>query len=116
VILVFQVLLVLGLGFALCSVNVYYRDVHLFVNVATTLGFYVTPIIYRTEAVAESFPLVLQLNPMAHFMTMYRAILLPPGQLPDWGSAAVLFMVCTVIFGVGYWIYRIASPTFVDEL
>ena len=41
--LLVEVLLIIGLGMALCSANVWFRDVKQFVDVAVLLGFYVTP-------------------------------------------------------------------------
>ncbi|HYY44326.1 MAG TPA: ABC transporter permease, partial [Actinomycetota bacterium] len=115
VILGVQLMLTLGLGFALCAANVYFRDVRLFVDVATLLGWYITPIFYEPRSVPESFRFILDINPMAHLITAYRDILLY-GRLPDFGSFALLTAACGAILGIGYLLYRAASPTFVDEL
>jgi lipopolysaccharide transport system permease protein len=110
-----QVLLTLGLGFIFCTANVYVRDVHLFVNVATLLGWYLTPVFYRGSDVPESFHFVLQLNPMAHLLSAYRDVLIG-GHLPDPGTFLILAAVCSGIFIAGLAVYRRASPYFVDEL
>jgi len=115
-VLAVQLLLTLGLGFALCSANVYFRDVRLFVDIATTLGFYLTPVFYQGELVAETYPIVLQVNPMAHLMGAYRAILLPPGRIPDLASFGLLAGCCVIIFIGGYAAYRRTSASFVDQL
>ena len=115
VILAVQLMLTVGLGFALCAANVYFRDVRLFVDVATLLGWYITPIFYEPRSVPESFTFILDINPMAHLITAYRDILLY-GRLPDFGSFALLTAACGAILGIGYLLYRAASPTFVDEL
>ncbi len=115
VILLFQVLLTLGLGFMLCSANVYFRDVHLFVNIATLLGWYLTPVFYQARAVPDGFDWVLQINPMAQLLTAYRAVLID-GRLPAARSFLILASACVAIFFVGLSIYRRKSPLFVDEL
>ncbi|MBA3350465.1 MAG: ABC transporter permease [Actinobacteria bacterium] len=115
VVLLFQVLLTLGLGFMLCSANVYFRDVHLFVNVATLLGWYLTPVFYQARAVPESFHWVLQINPMAQLLTAYRAVLID-GRLPEPRSFSILATACVAIFFIGLSIYRRKSLLFVDEL
>jgi ABC-type polysaccharide/polyol phosphate export permease len=115
VLLAVQFMLTTGLGFALCSANVYVRDVRLFVDVATLLGWYLTPIFYSPRSVPEAFRFVLEINPMAHLISAYRSILLD-GQLPDLGSFTILGVGCIAIFVGGYLIYRASSPTFVDEL
>ncbi|MBA3431498.1 MAG: ABC transporter permease [Actinobacteria bacterium] len=115
IILAVQVLLTLGLGFILCAINVYVRDVHLFVNVATLLGWYLTPVFYRSSDVPERFNFVLQLNPMAHLLSAYRDVLIE-GHLPDLKAFSVLMMVCSAVFIVGLVVYRRTSPYFADEL
>lgn len=114
-VLAVQLLLMLGLGFALCAANVYVRDVHLFVNVVMMLGWYATPVFYEAKAVPENFAWVFQLNPMARLLNTYRAILVR-GEVPDLGPFFVLAVVCGAVFVVGGVIYRATSSSFVDEL
>lgn len=114
-ILSLQALLTLGLGFVLCSVNVYFRDVHLFVNVATLLGWYLTPVFYEARAVPESFRWILVVNPMAHLLSAYRDVLIY-GRLPSAGPFLALALACIGVFAVGLLVYRRTSPLFVDEL
>jgi lipopolysaccharide transport system permease protein len=116
VVLVVQLMLTLGLGFALCSANVYFRDIRLFVDIATLLGFYLTPVFYNSEAVVQANPLIFELNPMARLLAAYRAILLPPGHLPEIGPFLALTAFCAAVFLGGYALYAKTSPSFVDEL
>ena len=110
-----QLMLTVGLGLALCAANVYLRDVRLFVDVATLLGWYVTPIFYAPRSVPEGFTFILDLNPMAHLITAYRSVLLH-GDLPEPLPFALLTLVCAAVLVAGYLIYRASSPSFVDEL
>jgi lipopolysaccharide transport system permease protein len=113
--LAIQLLLTLGVGYALCAANVYLRDVRIVVEVALLLGFYLTPVFYDAETVPEGYRFLIQLNPMARLLNAYRDILVE-GRLPHLGPLLVLFAACSVIFAVGYGTYRRTSPTFVDEL
>jgi lipopolysaccharide transport system permease protein len=115
VLLILQALLMLGLGYMLCTANVYFRDVHLFVNVATLLGWYITPVFYQARAVPDSFRWVLSINPMAQLLADYRAILIH-GTLPPAGPFALLATACVIVFLVGLRVYQRKSPFFVDEL
>ncbi|CAN5673902.1 ABC transporter permease [soil metagenome] len=115
VILAVQLMLTLGLGFMLCSANVYFRDVRLFVDLATLLGWYVTPVFYRGDQIPESFDFILTLNPMAQLLSAYRLILIE-GKLPDLSSFLALAAVCAAVFVIGYLVYRAKSPMFIDEL
>lgn len=114
-IMVVQLMLTLGLGFALCAANVYLRDVRLFVDVALLLGFYLSPVFYDAERIPAAYRFVPALNPMAHLLGAYRSVLID-GRLPDAGSFGLLTLVCAAVLGIGYTIYRRTSPLFVDEL
>lgn len=115
VVLLAQFLLTVGLGYALCSANVYLRDVGLFVELALLLGFYLTPVFYDPAVLAEQFPLALQLNPMAGLLAAYRSLLID-GTLPPLGPFLLLFGVCAAVYCAGLAIYRASSPNFADEL
>jgi lipopolysaccharide transport system permease protein len=110
-----QFLLTIGLGFALCTANVYVRDINLFVGMATMIGWYVTPVFYEPSSIPAGFRFVAHLNPMAHLLNAHRSVLIE-GRLPDLGSSLVLTGMCFLIFVAGYLVYRNASPLFVDEL
>ena len=115
VILAVQLMLTLGLGFALCAANVYLRDVRLFTDVALLLGFYLSPVFYDVERIPTQYRFVAEWNPMAHLLNAYRSVLID-GHLPDPAGFATLALVCAAVLVVGYGIYRASSPNFVDEL
>jgi lipopolysaccharide transport system permease protein len=110
-----QLMLTLGIGYALCSANVYFRDVRLFVDIALLLGFYVTPVFYRASSVPDSYRWVIQLNPVARLVAAYRDILVE-GQLPHTAPFLALVGACAAILLAGYATYRATCPAFVDEL
>ena len=53
VLLIIQCLLIVGLGLAVATLNVFYRDVQHIVTVGLMLLFYMTPVFYRTNEVGE---------------------------------------------------------------
>jgi lipopolysaccharide transport system permease protein len=115
VVVAVELLLILGLGYALCAANVFLRDVRLVVDVAVLLGFYLTPVFYEADSVPEGYQFLFELNPMARLIAAYRDVLVE-GTLPAPGPFLGLFAASTAIFFAGYGIYRAASATFVDEL
>jgi lipopolysaccharide transport system permease protein len=115
VVLVPELLLILGIGYALCAANVFYRDVRIFVDVAILLGFYLTPVFYRSSSVPEEYRFLIELNPVARLIAAQRDILVE-GKFPDLGPFLALFAFCIAVSLAGYAIYRVKSGTFVDEL
>lgn len=70
----------LGIGLVLSVWNVYYRDVSYLVGLALQVTFYATPIIYPPSIVPEhahGVPLrqLLELNPLAQFVTAFRDVI-----------------------------------------
>jgi ABC-type polysaccharide/polyol phosphate export permease len=108
-------LLVLGLGYGLCAVNVYLRDVSILVGVATLLGFYVTPVFYSPDQVPADFRWVVELNPVSVLLELQRDVLVE-GIVPPAGQVLTAYAVGLVALLVGGAVYRRLSPTFVDEL
>lgn len=115
VVMVIQFLFILGLGLPLAAANVHFRDVALFVDISLLLGFYVTPVFYDSDAIPEAYRFIVDLNPVAHLINMYRSILVD-GRLPDLATVFWLALVGLGLVVVGYAVYQKFSPTFVDEL
>ena len=114
-VMVIQLLLILGIGLVLASAHVYMRDTGQLVDVAMTLGFYITPVFYETSTVPEAFQSVMNLNPMTHLLAVYRDILVE-GTLPSGGTLGALLGFSVLLFAVGVAVHLRTSPYFVDEL
>jgi lipopolysaccharide transport system permease protein len=115
VVLLPMLLLVLGLGYALCAANVYFRDVSILVGIATLLGFYVTPVFYSPDQVPADFRWVVELNPVSVLLELQRDVLVE-GIVPPAAQILSAYAVGLVALAVGSAVYRRLSPTFVDEL
>ena len=112
VLVLYQTFFHLGLSLILSSLNVYFRDVQHLVSLFLTAWFFGTPAMYDlsfVRALSAHYPWVesvYMLNPMAWFITAYRALLLPGQELPamsSWLVAAVLpiglFLIAQAVFG-----------------
>lgn len=106
---------VLGVSFALSSLNLAYRDVLHSWEVILQLGFWATPIIYPLSIVPEKYRFVIMLNPMARIIQGGRSILLER-TIPEWTSWVLLGLVSTTILGTGYAIFRRREPRFAEEI
>ena len=115
IVLAVQLLLTLGIGFALCTANVHVRDVRHAVAVVLMVGFYATPILYHRQLVPEQFQLLVDLNPMTHLIAFQRTVLIA-GDLPNPLTFLAVAVVCALVFVGGLGVYRRSSPTFVDDL
>jgi ABC-type polysaccharide/polyol phosphate export permease len=116
-------LLTLGIGLLVSCANVFYEDIKYVMTVGLNLMYYMVPVIYVIEQLANipsKFPWLYahrhavvgfyQLNPLAVWITAYRRILLPPvprtiGYLPlDWRFVC---LAAAVSIGMAVWGYAV---------
>ena len=113
-----QILLVVGLGLLLSSLNAAFRDVSYMVDAGILFGFYATPIFYPLAWVSEAVPRLHTLylaNPMAGLITAYRQILFEQ-RVPD--LALVLWPGCCAVVAIatGIVVFRKNAPYLADKL
>jgi lipopolysaccharide transport system permease protein len=112
IILIIQILLMLGIGFATAAMNVFVRDVQSILALGIQVWFYASPIIYPVSMVPESIRQYYFLNPMAGIIQAYRDVLLT-GQLP--GTYLIpSAIIALVTFLIGYWFFKRVEFQFAD--
>ena len=107
-----QFLVILGPCYFLSAVNVRFRDVGHIVEIALLPLFYATPIFY---AEPKQFHALFVLNPMAHIMNAYHAILLHD-QLPSFSGLAAVSIVAFGVLVAGYRVFDRLSAHFPEEI
>lgn len=80
--IVLQLLLLIGLGTLLATLNVFFRDLGPMVDVALLLLFYLSAIIFPLDMVPDKFRPFLALNPVAPLIDGWRNLFLF-GQFPN---------------------------------
>jgi len=113
--LLIQSLLTIGLSLIIATLNVFYRDVQHIMGIVVSLLFYLTPVFYRPDAVAEEYQMLLMLNPMAVMVTSYRAVTFY-GAAPEWGLLLLTGAVSVALCGLGYLVYRTQQHNVIDAL
>lgn len=115
VIVFIQFIMILGINFILSSITVFVNDVAHFVQIAMTLGFYATPIVYLSTMLPEKFQWAMHANPMAVLVEAYRSALYYH-QMPDLLWLGIWGVLSFVILIVGYILFKKLEKTFVEEL
>jgi lipopolysaccharide transport system permease protein len=114
-VIVIQGILTAGLGLIIATLNVFYRDIQHIVTVTLMLMFYVTPILYRSGALAETYQFIFKANPVAVLIDSYRAVLFY-GKFPDWGSLLVVGIVSSAVLVIGYIVYNRRLHEIIDTI
>ena len=116
--IVTQVVFLMGLGFFVSALNVFFRDTSVLVEVGLSAWFFLTPIIYDAKDVVPEYTgLMYYLNPMASIVANYRDIF----YYNDPGSPDPLFMLrtlatVTLLFVAGYFFFMRVSKSFGEEV
>ena len=106
------VLLVMGVGMLLAALNVRYRDVKYTLPFLTTIGLYVTPVIYPASFLPVRLQPWLALNPMTGVIEGFRACLF--GSTIDWSVLALSWVVTLALLVLGTWHFRSTERVFAD--
>ena len=114
----FQLAAMVGVCFALSSVSVFVRDLREVVQVFTTAGLFLAPILYLPAMVERIWPplkFVLYANPFSHLVWTYQDTLYY-GRFEHPWSWAVLIVLSLMAFGLGYRVFRKVKGMFGDVL
>lgn len=114
-ILLIQYVLLLGIGFIVSSVTVYFRDLEHIIGVILMAAFYGTPIVYRLSDLPANLQVIMQLNPMTHLINAYRDIFYYH-QMPNMKILLVLLGGSVALTIIGYFIFKKLQKGFAEEL
>lgn len=135
IMLLFSFMLATGSALIVSALNTFYEDVKYIVNVVMQVMFYLCPIIYFAEQVAnarlnvDSNHLIFKLynlNPLAALSTGYRKVLLAPTPVlvhgdkasaldMPWNYVLISGVTSFVVMVFGYWLFNRMKWKFVER-
>ena len=130
-IMLIELLFTLGVSLVLATLNVFYRDTSVIMEVLVQAWFFLTPVFYPIDllpATTTLFGLVLPLrrllyilNPMASIVASYRSVLYgnadgSPPTAPGWDFFLRTALTALLTFVLGYAIFRRHSARFAEEV
>jgi lipopolysaccharide transport system permease protein len=110
-----QILGQVGAAFLLSALAVFVRDTRDVVNVLTTMGFFLLPIMYLPETLPVKYRHLLACNPLTHLIWAYHDVWCY-GAITRPVSWAVSFATAGGLFLVGFSVFRKLKPTFGNSL
>ncbi len=115
-IVLIQTIFLLGLALFLSSLNVFFRDTQVIMDVLLLAWFFLTPVFYRLGDVVPQYArLVRWLNPMASLIDFYRDIFYLGG-MPGLDALARTLITALAVLLVGYLFFIRLSPRFGEEI
>lgn len=114
-VIILQFGFVLGMSLFLAVGNAYFRDVSHFVGIFLNAWFYATPILYPEDLPPDWADPVIKLNPMTHFVRVYRDLLYDL-RFPTAREWAILCVLCFVPLVLGSLFFRKHEARLAEEL
>lgn len=115
ILIVVTLLLSLGIGLILGTLNVFIRDVGQIVPIVLQLGWWFTPIVYPVSIVPEALLPWMQLNPMYWLVQGFQNAILFD-KTPSWLPLGCISLIALVLLRVATTLFRRASSEMVDVL
>jgi lipopolysaccharide transport system permease protein len=124
-VILIQTCFMLGMALILSTLNVFYRDVAMVMDVVMLAWFFLTPIFYPIERLPRSYELLginldvhwlmHVLNPMSSLISAYRDLLYW-GYLTDIYFLSRTIMTALLVLVFGYWFFVRFSGRFGEEV
>lgn len=113
--LIVEIVLVVSVVLLASALNVFARDVKLFVPVGVQLMLFITPVMYSLRSVPESLRPWFKLNPMAGLVESFRQVLVY-GSAPDLSLLLPTIVGTLVAFGLAIWYFGATEQRFADVI
>jgi len=110
-----EVVFVCGLSLVTSALNVFVRDMRYVVESANTILFWLVPIFYSFSMVPQGYNELYEFNPVAALVLAMRSILLYAAS-PRPVLLLKLALSSTVMFAIGWSLFRAMKPRFYDHL
>jgi lipopolysaccharide transport system permease protein len=104
-----------GAGLILASFYIYFRDLHQIWDVLLTAGFFTCPIVYPISIVPPELMDYYLLNPITHFILVYRDVMVS-GTLPSIHSIVMVLGIGAVMFFIGSYTFSKLQRRFAEEI
>lgn len=102
-----MLILCMGVGMILATLDVFFRDVEYLYDVFCMLLFYATPVFYTVESLnltQDWMRIALMANPLYSIVTMFRDCVLF-GQMWDWGLFAYALCFSLAMLFIGFYVF-----------
>lgn len=101
-----------GLGILLSALTVYFRDIAHFYSVFILAWTYFTPVFYPVEILGERAMMLMRLNPMYHYITFMRELVLN-GNFPSMKENLLCMVMGLFMVGLGLLVFYKKQDKFV---
>ncbi|WP_421790291.1 ABC transporter permease [Hyphobacterium sp.] len=113
--LFFQILFIIGLGWILAALTVFFRDISELLNTFFLVNLYIMPVIWPPGNVPGVFEPIIKYNPFSYIIYTYQDAL-GYGKFEHPIAWIVFPLMALFFFHFGYWLFRKMEPVYGDML
>jgi lipopolysaccharide transport system permease protein len=99
-----QFFLLLGLGMAIASCNLFFRDMERILGIVLNMMFYLSPVIYPIDRVPEPYSKFMHLNPMTPLIEAWRGVFMKDTM--QWHNIGIVYLYAAIAMVLGIYVYR----------
>jgi ABC-type polysaccharide/polyol phosphate export permease len=115
--LVCTVTLVLGLGWMLSALQVFYRDIGQALTILLNLCFWATPIVWSQEIIPAEYRGLLSFNPIFYIVEGYRSLMIYTTIVwPSLQETIYFWSINLLVIFIGVYVFRRLKPEFADVI
>lgn len=103
-----------GVSLVLTAFNVYFRDVQIAWSSFMPAIFYATPIAYTPEIIPEKYRLVIELNPIHHYVSVLRELIYY-NRMPDTFDLLLITLIAGASLWFGMFIFNKLKGGFISQ-
>lgn len=107
--------IVYGVGLALGSLFILYRDLDNIWTVLMQIGYFLTPVFYQVSALPAQYQALYLLNPVSTIMVMFRDTMLYAA-FPSLSLLGYSILAALIILAIGTVIFNRIEPRFAEEM
>ena len=108
-----QMLFVFSLGIIVSLFVPFFKDLKEAIPIIIQLWFWMTPIIYIKEMLANKYPFLLTINPVYHFIHLYQDIFLF-AQAPTFNDMMIILFIASITLLIALYLYQKMIDTIKD--
>ena len=110
-------ILLLGLGWFLSALEVFYRDISQALTIIMNLWFWMTPIVWDSAMMPEEYRWMFAWNPMHYIVDGYRGMLIySQPKWPEMSETIIFWCIALGLLALGSTVFRRLQPEFADVL
>lgn len=109
--------LLIGLGWMLSALQVFYRDISHGLGIVINMLFWITPIAWSRDIMPAEYRALFFYNPVYYIIEGYRGLLIYNTVVwPSAGATAYFWGITVLVFILGNYVFRRLKPEFADVM